>query len=158
MSTATTQIRPSIIAICRNSRTRQRLKDQTDALAKAGALHGESWTFHNLPPNRSVAAVTRRQHATGAHTPAPSHIAISPPFAADDLLSRQNADSSIRTMAAHMSDPLKHPISTSDLNTSSELRTLHSIKHMLHLRDGILTHVPEPLTAPKLVVPLHHVH
>ncbi len=56
-----------------------------------------------------MAAVTRRQHATGAHTPAPSHIAISPPFAADDLLSRQNADLSIRTMAAHMSDPLKHP-------------------------------------------------
>ncbi len=56
-------------------------------------------------------------------------------------------------MAAHMSDPLTHPISTSDLNTSSELRTLHSIKHMLHLRDGVLTYVPEPLTAPKLIVP-----
>ncbi len=56
-------------------------------------------------------------------------------------------------MAAHMSDPLTHPISTSDLNKSSELRTLHSIKHMLHLRDGVLTYVPEPLTVPKLVVP-----
>ncbi len=117
------------------------------------ALHEESWTFHALPPNPSVAAVTRRQHATGAHTPAPSHIAISPQFAADDLLTFQNADSSLRTMAAHMSDPLKHPISTSDLNTSSELRTLHSVKHILHLRDGVLTYVPEPLTAPKLVVP-----
>ncbi len=56
-------------------------------------------------------------------------------------------------MAAHMSDPLTHPISTSDLATSSELRTLHSLKHMLHLRDGVLTYVPEPLTTPKLVVP-----
>ncbi len=46
-------------------------------------------------------------------------------------------------MAAHMSYPLTHPISTSD----------HSIKHMLHLRDSVLTYVPEPLTAPKLVVP-----
>ncbi len=27
------------------------LNDQTDALAKAGALYGESWTFHALPPN-----------------------------------------------------------------------------------------------------------
>ncbi len=36
---------------------------QTDALVKAGALHGESWTFQALPPNPSVAAVTRRQHA-----------------------------------------------------------------------------------------------
>ncbi len=127
--------------------------DQTDALAKAGALHGESWTFHALPPNPSVAAVTRRQHATSAHTPVSSHIAISPQFTADDLLTLQTADSSLQTMAAHISDPLTHPISTLDLNTSSELRTLHSLKHMLHLRDGVLTYVPEPLTAPKLVVP-----
>ncbi len=127
---------------------------KNDALAKAGALHGESWTFHALPPNPSVAAVTRRQHATGTHTPASSHIALSPPFIADDRLTLQNADSSLRTMAAHISDPLTHPISTSDLNTSSELRTLHSIKHMLHLRDGVLTYVPDSLTAPKLVV--HH--
>ncbi len=116
--------------------------DQTDALTKAGALHGESWTFHALPPNPSVATVTHRQHATGVHTPASSHIAISPQFAAGDLLTLQNADLSLRTMAAHMSDPLKHSISTSDLNTSSELRTLHSIKHMLHLRGGVLTYVP----------------
>ncbi len=100
-----------------------------------------------------MAAVTRRQHAIGAHTPAPSRIAISPQFAADDLLTLQNEDSSLRTMAAHMSDPLEHPISSTDLNTSSELRTLHFVKHMLHLRDGVLTYVPEPLTAPKLVVP-----
>ncbi len=127
--------------------------DQTDALTKSGALHKESWTFHVLPPNPSVAAVTRRQHATGAHTPAPSHIAISPQFTADDLLTFQNADPSLRTMAAHMSDPLEHPISSTDLNTSSELHTLHSIKHMLHLQDGVLTYVHEPLPAPKLVVP-----
>ncbi len=100
-----------------------------------------------------MAAVTRRQHATGAHTPAPSRIAISSQFAADDLLTLQNADSSLQTLAAYMSDPLEHLISSTDLNTSSELRTLHSIKHMLHLRDGVLTYVPEPLNAPKLVVP-----
>ncbi len=98
-------------------------------------------------------AVTRRQHATGTHTPASSHIALAPQFAADNLLTLQTVDSSSRTMAAHISDPLTHPIFTSDFNTSSELCTLHSIKHMLHLRDGVLTYVPEPLTAPKLVVP-----
>ncbi len=84
--------------------------------------------FTPSPPNPSVAAVTRRQHATGAHSPASSHIAISPQFAADDLLTLQNVDSLLRTMEAHMADPLKHPISTSDLNTFSELRMLHSIK------------------------------
>jgi len=98
--------------------------DQTDALTKAGTLHEESWTFH-----------------------APSHIAISPQFAADDLLTLHNADSSLRTMAAHMSYPLEHSISSMALNTSSELCTLHSVKHMLHLRGGVLTYVPEPLTA-----------
>ncbi len=73
------------------------LNEQTDALAKAGALHGESWTFHALPPNPSVAAATRSQHATDAHTPASSHIAISPQFSADNLLTLQTADSSLQT-------------------------------------------------------------
>ncbi len=100
-----------------------------------------------------MAAVTRRQRTSGAHTPASSHTALLPQFAADDLLTLQTADSSLRTMAAHISDPLTHPISTSDINTSSKLRKLHSIKHTLHLKDGVLTYVPEPLTASKLVVP-----
>ncbi len=129
------------------------LNDQTDALAKAGALQGESWTFHALPPHPTVAAVTRRQSATRGHTPASSHISLSPQFAAEDLLTLQHTDSAIRSIVAHLSDPLENPISTSDLQTSSDLRTLHSIKHMLHLRDGVLTYVPEPSTAPRLVVP-----
>ncbi len=53
-----------------------------------------------------------------------------------------------------MSEPLTHPISTTDLSMSSELCTLHSIKHMLHLRDSVFIYVPEPLTVPKLGV--HH--
>ncbi len=129
------------------------LNDQTDALAKAGALQGESWTFHALPPHPTVAAVTRRQSATRGHTPASSHISLSPQFAAEDLLTLQHTDSAIQSIVAHLSDPLENPISTSDLQTSSDLRTLHSIKHMLHLRDGVLTYVPEPSTAPRLVVP-----
>ncbi len=127
--------------------------DQTDALIKAGALHEESWTFHALPPNPSVAAVTRHQHATGAHTSAPSHIAISPQFTADDLFTLQNADLSLQPWQLTY-----RPIRTSHFHHRPkdilrELRTLHSIKHMLHRRDGVLTYVPEPLTAPKLVVP-----
>ncbi len=88
-----------------------------------------------------------------AYKPHLLHIAISPQFAANDLLTLQHADRTLRTIAAHISDPLTHPISTSDLAASSELRTLHSIKHMLHLRDGVLAYVPEHLTTPKLVVP-----
>ncbi len=126
--------------------------DQTDALTKAGALHGESWTFSTLHPNPTEAAIAHRQHATGVHAPTSSHITLSPQFAADDLLTLQTANPTLRTMANHISHPLTHPISTSDL-TISELRTLHSVKHMLHLKDGVLKYVPEPLTAPKLVIP-----
>ncbi len=43
------------------------LNDQTDALAKAGALQGESWTFHALPPHPTV-AVPR----VGTHLPPPT--------------------------------------------------------------------------------------
>ncbi|XP_016317283.1 uncharacterized protein LOC107669527 [Sinocyclocheilus anshuiensis] len=121
------------------------LNDQTDALAKAGALHGESWTCPALPPTPSVAAITRRQHATGVQTPASSHIELSPQFAADDLLTLLASDPTLQTIAAHLSDPLTHPISTSDLASSYDLRTLNSIKHMLHLKDGVLTY-SEPLT------------
>ncbi|KAK9968716.1 hypothetical protein ABG768_003025 [Culter alburnus] len=109
------------------------LNDQTDALAKA--------------------AITRHQHTVGAQTPASSHVDLSPQFTADDLLTLQASDPTLQTIAAHLSDPITHPISTSDLSKSYDLRHLHSIKHMLHLKDGVLTYVPEPLTAPKLVVP-----
>ncbi len=88
-----------------------------------------------------------------AHPCPPPCIAIPPQFAADDLLTLQNVDSSLRTMTAHMSNPFAHSISSTDLNTSSELRTLHSVKYMLHLQDGVHTYVPEPLTALQLVVP-----
>ncbi len=103
------------------------LNDQTDALAKAGALHGESWTFHALPPNSSVAAVTRRQHATGVHTPASSHIAISPQFATDDP---PHEDSSLRN---HGSSHFR-PINTSHFHLGPKhvLRAPHAPLYQAH--------------------------
>ncbi|RXN20362.1 ribonuclease H-like protein [Labeo rohita] len=127
------------------------LNDQTDALAKAGALHGEPWALQTLPPSPAVTVVTRRQHAPA--TSASSQIELSSQFHTADLLTLQSSDPALRTIAAHISDPSSNPITASDLAASSELRTLHSIKHMLHLHDGILTYVPEPHTTPRLVVP-----
>ncbi len=69
------------------------------------------------------------------------------------ISSPSHADSSLRTLTAHMSNPFEHSISYTDLNTSSELHELHSVDYMLHLPDGVHTYVPEPLTAPQLVVP-----
>ncbi|KAI2658048.1 Transposon Ty3-G Gag-Pol [Labeo rohita] len=69
------------------------------------------------------------------------------------VLTLHSSDPALRTFAAHISDPSSNLISASDLAASSELCILHSIKHMLHLHDGILTYVPEPHTAPQLVVP-----
>ncbi|KAL0147779.1 hypothetical protein M9458_056922, partial [Cirrhinus mrigala] len=127
------------------------LNDQTDALAKAGALHGEPWKLQALPPSPAVTVVTRRQHAPAA--PASSQIELSTQFHTADLLTLQSLDPALRTIAPHISDPFSNPISTSDLAASSDFRTLHSIKHMLHLHDGILTYVAEPHTVPRLVVP-----
>ncbi len=75
----------------------------TKAMPSPKQVHHTEIPGHFMPsPNSSVAAVTRRQHATGAQTPASSHIALSPQFAADDLLTFQTADPSLRTMAAHI--------------------------------------------------------
>ncbi|KAK2915711.1 hypothetical protein Q8A67_000085 [Cirrhinus molitorella] len=86
-------------------------------------------------------AITRRQQNVSIHNPTTSHTDLSPQFSSDDLLTFQTADPILHNIASHLSDPSSHPISPSDLAASSELRTLHSIKHMLHLRDGtIISH------------------
>ncbi len=74
--------------------------DQTDALVKAGALHGESWTFQAQPFSGS-SNLPQAHHWRAP--PASSHIALSSHFAADDLLTLQTANSSLRIMAAHFS-------------------------------------------------------
>ncbi len=144
------QIRSDILNV--SSQTPAPQMTKTMPSPTAGASHEESWTFHALPPNPTVAAVTRRQHATGEHTPALLHYHTTS-VRCWQISSPSHADSSLRTLTAHMSNPFEHSISYMDLNTSSELRELHSVDYMLHLQDGVHTYVPEPLTAPQLVVP-----
>ncbi len=122
--------------------------DQNDALTTAGASHEESWTFHALPPNPTVAAVPRHWRAHPCPPALPYHLS-----SLLTISSPSHADSSLRTLTAHMSNPFEHSISYTDLNTSSELRKLHSVDNMLHLPDGVHRYVPEPLPAPQLVVP-----
>ncbi len=108
------------------SGTQSPSNDQTDALTKAGALHEKSWTFHALP----------HCHITSVRCWRSPH----PPKCG--FVTANHGSSHVR------------PIRTSHF--------LHGPKHilraphaplLLHLRDGVLTYVPEPLTAPKLVVP-----
>ncbi len=115
--------------------------DQNDALTIAGASHEESWTFHALPPNPTVAAVTRRQHATGEHTPALLHY-------------HTTSVRCWRSPHPHMRIRHYEPwqLTCQNHDNTSELRKLHSVDYMLHLQDGVHTYVPEPLTAPQLVV------
>ncbi|KAL1246759.1 hypothetical protein QQF64_034307 [Cirrhinus molitorella] len=101
------------------------LNDQTDALAKAGALHGDTWTFRTPPPNPSVMAITRRQQNISIHNPTTSHIDLSPQFSSDDLLTLQTADQ-FSTTSPHTSPILPHiPFRhlTSPHPPSSELYT-----------------------------------
>ncbi len=112
--------------------------DQNDALTIAGASHEESWTFHALPPNPTVAAVTRRQHATGEHTPALLH-SIPPQFAADDLLTltcgfvTTNHDSShVKTMITHPPSSASSTLSTTCCickTVSTRMSLSHSLRH-----------------------------
>ncbi len=52
--------------------------DQTDALAKAGALHGESWTFQALPPSQPFSSghnpPPTRHWRTNPHLLLPFHL------------------------------------------------------------------------------------
>ncbi len=124
------------------------------SLNMTGSFFGKKFPGHSRQPGQDKDLNDQTAASRPlARTPLPP---TTLPYHLSSLLkisSPSTVDSSLRTMVAHISDPLTHPISTSDLNTSPELRALHSIKHMLHLRDGVLTYVPEPFTAPKLIVP-----
>ena len=127
--------------------------DQTDALAKAGALHGDPWTFKPLPTSPCVSVITRHQHTQAVQNPASSQISISPQISNDDIITLQPSDAAFQTIVNHLSDPQSNPITTSDLAASSDLRHLNALLHMLHLKHGILVYAPDELTTPKLVVP-----
>lgn len=78
--------------------------DQTDALAKDGALHETPWFFDFRPPTREVSVITRRQKLSATSTAlAPLH--LTPQFADSDLVALQASDPSIAAMIAHLSDP-----------------------------------------------------
>ncbi len=100
-----------------STRTRQRLKLPNQCPRQSRCI---TWRVLEIscPPTQPFSGSSNLPPARHwrAH---PSHVALSPQFAADDLLTLQTADSSLRTMAAHIFDPLTHPISTSDLTTSS---------------------------------------
>ncbi len=101
--------------------------------AEAGVvwLNNDPCPLQQLKIRPSIITICR--NSCHPHHPTTGCIPQHQRTAADNLLTLQNADPSLRTMAAHISDPLTHPTSTSDLNMSSELRTLNSIKHMLNL-------------------------
>lgn len=66
--------------------------DQTDALAKAGVLHGDPWSFE---PSPSVSVITRHQHARAVQNLASSQVSISPQISNDDIITLQTSDAAI---------------------------------------------------------------
>ncbi|RXN36126.1 NYNRIN-like protein [Labeo rohita] len=129
------------------------LNDQTDALAKAGALHGELWTPPNHPPTPNVAAITRSKRTVPTTVPTSQPLMLAPQISTNDIADMQATDSSIQTILHHLSDPSNHPITPAQLANAPSLKRLHDLKPMLRVMDDILWYVPDDNAAPRLVVP-----
>ncbi|RXN14959.1 NYNRIN-like protein [Labeo rohita] len=129
------------------------LNDQTDALAKAGALHGELWTPPTHPPTPNVAAITRSKRTVPTTVPTSQPLMLAPQISTNDIADMQATDSSIQTILHHLSDPSNHPITPAQLANAPSLKRLHDLKPMLRVMDDILWYVPDDNAAPRLVVP-----
>lgn len=129
------------------------LNDQTDALAKTGALQGNRWSPPTHTPTPDIAAVTRSQRTAPAPDPTPQPLTLIPQISNNDIANLQASDSAILATKNHLSNPSNHPITQSDLSSNSALKRLLHVKHMLRVNEDILWYVPDDHTAPKLVVP-----
>ncbi|XDV51359.1 hypothetical protein PO909_020245 [Leuciscus waleckii] len=127
--------------------------DHTDALAKAGALHGTPWNSPKPSPTPDVAVLTRSKKPSPATAPASQMLSLTPQISNNDLAEMQASDTAIKTMILHLKDPSPNPIAPSDTTDNSDLRHLHNSRHMLRVRDDILWFVTDDTTSPKLVVP-----
>lgn len=83
----------------------------------------------------------------------PAAATMSPSFTEHDLLSLQSWDPAIRTMILHLSAPLVHRISDSDLDCVPDLTHLYHNRTSLRIVKGLLMYVSETLTSPLVVVP-----
>ncbi|KAL1248878.1 hypothetical protein QQF64_022196 [Cirrhinus molitorella] len=89
--------------------------DQTDALPKAGALHGDPWSPPPQPTAPSVVAITCSRPLATSTEPASQAVSLVPQIADGDLVSLQASDTSILTMLNHLKDPSSYPIAFADL-------------------------------------------
>ncbi len=90
-----------------------------------GSFFGKKFPGHSRQPGQDKDLNDQTPASTPlVRTPLPP---TTLPYHLSSLLkisSPSTVDSSLRTMVAHISDPLTHPISTSDLNTSPNDITL----------------------------------
>uniref|UniRef100_A0A9J7ZNY9 Gypsy retrotransposon integrase-like protein 1 n=1 Tax=Cyprinus carpio carpio TaxID=630221 RepID=A0A9J7ZNY9_CYPCA len=129
------------------------LNDQTDALAKTGALHGEVWSPPEPTPSPNVAVLTRSKRPSPVAVPTSQPLSLTPQISNNDIADMQASDTAIKTILNHLSDPSNHPITQAELTDDSCLRHLYNTRHMLGVQDDILWFAPDDSTAPRLVVP-----
>ncbi|KAI5606934.1 hypothetical protein C0J50_7488 [Silurus asotus] len=129
------------------------LNDQTDALAKAGALHGGLWSPPTRPHKPTVTAITRNHRTQLTTLPTSQPLTLAPQISTNDIADMQASDATIQTILHHLSSPSNHPVTAVNLAASPALKRLHDVKPMLRVIDGILWYAPDDHTAPKLVVP-----
>ncbi|MDQ9983953.1 hypothetical protein RFW88_15385, partial [Acinetobacter baumannii] len=68
------------------------LNDQTDALAKTGALHGNLWSPPAQSPTLSVTAITRSQRTMPAMVPTSQPLSLAPQISSNDIADLQDSD------------------------------------------------------------------
>ncbi|KAL1270904.1 hypothetical protein QQF64_029920 [Cirrhinus molitorella] len=82
------------------------LNDQTDALAKTGALHGELWSPPDHPPTLNVTAITRTKRTQPITPPASQTLALAPQIT-DIPTSKSKPQSPAATQRSHI--PMVRP-------------------------------------------------
>lgn len=124
------------------------LNDQTNALTKTGALHGNLWSPPAQPLSLDVAAITRSQRTVPATVPTSQPLLLAPQISSNDIADLQASDTSIQTMINHLSDHFNHPITASEHTVAPGLKQMNENKHMLHVKENFLWYAPDD-TVPK---------
>uniref|UniRef100_A0A3B3RHH0 ribonuclease H n=1 Tax=Paramormyrops kingsleyae TaxID=1676925 RepID=A0A3B3RHH0_9TELE len=123
--------------------------NHTDALAKAGALHGDC----PLPPTHAVQVVTCSHSRAPTSMPEASLLELSLQVSNSDIVSLQPTDAVLNKVCDHLRDLSANSISTTDQASLPDIHHLIMALLFLHFAEGVPLDIPDAHTSPRLVVP-----
>uniref|UniRef100_A0A8C2DC19 Peptidase A2 domain-containing protein n=1 Tax=Cyprinus carpio TaxID=7962 RepID=A0A8C2DC19_CYPCA len=129
------------------------LNDQTDTLAKTGALNNRLWSLPTHPPTFKVKVITHSIRTLQTRLPTSEPLTLAPLFTNTNIADKRVSDTSIKTLLNHLSNPSIHPCTLSTLTDNQCLRPLHDTKHMLRAQNNTVGCAPSDITMLRLVMP-----